>query len=591
MSLVKETFLVDLISNLWIITIFITLFIFLPLKTSYIADNKIIYSHFLVGAWLRIMFIVITGVLGLSYIHLLNWLTLTLLYIIYLRFNYLESHNWQVRDISQTVQNKLLNLIDILDRGLSFKAVAKNILHKLQRTKQIFTNYFEYLITQQEIIWVTILTLILGFAILLRWQYPLSELRFTHPDRYGVLLHTRQILTGNSLNTSLLPVFPAWAATISLLGSIDSMQVIRFLGPILGIILVLSVGYLVKVLTSRTASALVAMLSLGVYIFTWSGKIVHDLPEWLAHIISILNLSLLRQWSGDELELGAIFLLLSLGYYFDSDRQQQKTNSFKINCLAGVVLLAMTSPPLLIILLFAAMVAIGGKRIVLTAIALSWIVLAIFAAMAQGQLVWTQSFLLTLPIALSLFMGILFNQITQIIKILLKKFTEPFCLALVLSLSFNFLLPQSPNLTYVEYDMAARKSLELKNLFPSRSWTLVAPVEQLSQIYGSGWYEDLALFVEKYADQVSNPEFNFPISGEHLFVLVEKIPFVTFPEESPILPNSVLSDRTYQYYRSTSGRASLEFEARKMCETYLTQHPNSQVYYEDEELKIFHFRA
>ncbi len=591
MSLVKQTFIVDLISNFWILTIFITLFVFLPCKTSYVASNKIFPNHFLVGAWLRIMFIVIAGVLGLSYIHLLNWLTLALLYIIYLRFNYLESHNWQVQDISQTVQSKLLNLIDILDRGLSFKAVAKNILHKFQRIKQIFTNYFEYLITHQGIIWVTILTLILGFAILLRWQYPLLELRFTHPDRYGVLLHTRQILTGNSLNIDFLPVFPAWAATISLLGSIDSMQVIRFLGPILGIILAISVGYLVKVVTNCATSALVALLSLGVYTFTWSGELTSELPEWLTQIINSLNRCLIRQWSGNELELGAIFLLLSLGYYFDSDSQQKKTTTFKINCLAGIILIAMTAPPLLILLAIAGMVAIGGKRIVLTAIALSWIILAAFTATTQGQLIWTQSFLLTLPIALSLLLGLVFNEIAAIVKLPLKKFAEPFCLALVLSLSLNFLLPMSPKLTYVEYDMAARKSLELKNLFPSRSWTLVAPVEQLSQIYGSGWYEDLALFVEQYADRVSNPEFNFPISGEHLFVLVEKIPFVTFPNESSILPNSVLSDRTYRYYRSTSGRASLEFEARKMCETYLSKHANSQVYYEDEELKIYHFKV
>ena len=183
------------------------------------------------------------------------------------------------------------------------------------------------------------------------------------------------------------------------------------------------------------------------------------------------------------------------------------------------------------------------------------------------------------------------TAIVAVVKLLSNKWAETFCLALVLSLSINFLLPLPPNLTYLEYDMAARKSLELKNLFPPHSWTLAAPTEQLAEIYGSGWYEDLALFVEEYAAQASNPEFNFPVSGNHLLVLVEKIPFVTFPNEPSVLPHSILSDRTYRYYRSTAGRASLEFEALKMCEAYRRNHPNSEIYYEDQELRIYHFQV
>ena len=139
--------------------------------------------------------------------------------------------------------------------------------------------------------------------------------------------------------------------------------------------------------------------------------------------------------------------------------------------------------------------------------------------------------------------------------------------------------------------MAARKSLELKNHLSDRTWTLVAPTEQLAQIYGSGWYQDLALFVEKYAEQADKPELNFPISGKHLFILVEKIPFVTFANEPSVLPNSILGDRTYRYYRSSPGRASLEFEALQMCEAYRRNHPNSEIYYEDKELRIYHFKV
>ena len=72
--------------------------------------------------------------------------------------------------------------------------------------------------------------------------------------------------------------------------------------------------------------------------------------------------------------------------------------------------------------------------------------------------------------------------------------------------------------------------------------------------------------------------------------MVEKIPFVTFLNEPDTIPDDLLSDRTYQYYRSSAGRASLEYEAMRMCKAYSRTHSrSSSVYYEDRELKIYRF--
>ena len=99
------------------------------------------------------------------------------------------------------------------------------------------------------------------------------------------------------------------------------------------------------------------------------------------------------------------------------------------------------------------------------------------------------------------------------------------------------------------------------------------------------------MFVEQYAEEVNNPKFQFPVGGTDLFIFVEKIPFVTFADEPISLPNSILGDRTYRYYRSTAGRASLEFEALQMCEAYRKNHSDSQIYFEDEELRIYQFKV
>jgi hypothetical protein len=607
MPLVKQTIIIDLIITFWIVTIFITLFLWLPIKSSSL-HSKHSGKSSIVGFFLRTLFVTITAILCLSYLHLLNWLTLALVYNSYLIFNYLESYNWRVKYCQQIIQSKIFHLIDVLDLGLSFQDLITSIGNNFQNIKQQFIDYLENLVIRQGMFFVLILTIVLGFGLLLRWEYPLLELRFSHSDRYEVLLITRQILAGNYPETHNLPVFPAFATVVSLLGSIDAMQAIRFLSPIVGMMMVLSVGYLVRVLTKNAFSALVAMLCLGVYLFTWKPIITSELPAWLTTVINNLNNSLIRQWTGNEIELGTIFVLLGLGYYFDTDRQQQKTISFKINIICTIILIAISASPLLILILSAAIGSIDGKRLVLTSLTLTWIILAGFAATTEIELLWTHSFLLTLPVALSLLAGLLFTIVANILKRLSQRWAETFCLTIILSLSINFLLPLPPNLTYVEYDMATRKSLEITTLFPSQTWTLVAPVEQLAEIYGYGWYQDLALFVEQYASQASNPKFHFPVSGKDLFIYVEKIPFVTFANEPSVVPDSILRERfahlvrdlsfaealrdhTYRYYRSSAGRASLEYEAWQMCEAYRRNHSDSKIYYEDRELKIYWFKV
>ena len=582
---IKPTLIIDLLSTLWILTIAIFLLIWLPTK-SIIANKQALDNKKILGLWLRTMSFMVLGILSLSYIQLLNWLTTTLFYSGCLILNYLNSYQWLIKHCREIIPQKIINIVDFLDHGLFLDDVLPKIKAGSIKTVQRIAKYLTNYITRQGIVFVFVLTAILIFTCLLRWEYPIAQLRLSNPDCYNALLITRQLLTRNYPDLNYFPIFSALAAMISLLGSIEPMQVIRFLSPMMGVVLVLSVGYTVRVFTNNANSALTAMLALGGYLFTWQQAIDIE-PQWLNTIITSLNDSLIRQWTGNELELGTIFLLLSLGYSFDSSNQDRKTVTFKINLLCSIVLVGISAPPLLIIMAIACIGLISDKKVALTAIAIGWIFLAVGAAIAQARLVWMESFLVTLPVALSMLAGILFMIVGNGIKTTLPRWGETFCLGLIIALTLNFWLPLPPNLTYLEYDLAARKSLEIKNIFPPKTWILVAPVEQLAEIYGSGWYEDLALFVERYAERAN---FDLSASGQDLFIMVEKVPFVTFPNELDTLFNLVPSDRIYRYYRSTAGRASLEYEALQMCESYSRKHPNySDIYYEDRELRIYHF--
>lgn len=588
MPAIKQILIGDVVTALWVMTIYLVIFIWLPIKAA-TSGHKQLNTYEKVALGLRSTLVIIVGVIILSYLHILNWLALTLVYACYLIFNYSQTRNWGIKDYQQIIQNRMINLIDILDRGFDYTELLKSLNQTYHHSQQQFNKYITNIIKHQGIFLLIIITISLGLTILLRWEYPLQELRFSHSDRYGVLLTTRQILTGNYPHTNSLPIFSALAAGISLLGSIDAMETIRFLGSVLGAIMVLSVGYLIYILIDAISGA-VAMFSLGGYLFTTQVNLSEKLPDPIVAIINSLNSSLIRQWTGNEIELGVSCFLLGLGYYLSADNQHRRTITFKVNIILITILVIICFPSLLFLIAIALFASLGGKKLVLGAITLSWIVLAIFAAISEGQIIWTQSFLVTLPIPLSFITAIIFRVCANFVNFFVSQ-GEALCLALILSLAFNFLLPFSPPIVYVEYDMAARKSLELRKLFSPHTWTLVAPVEQLAQVYGAGGYQDLALFVEKYAPQVNKSEFNFPLNEQHLFILVEKIPFITFKNEPTFNDDNlnILSDRTYRFYRSSAGRASLEYEALQMCQAYSQTHPNSEIYYEDRELRIYHF--
>jgi hypothetical protein len=190
---------------------------------------------------------------------------------------------------------------------------------------------------------------------------------------------------------------------------------------------------------------------------------------------------------------------------------------------------------------------------------------------------------------LSLTVGLFFVAIAAAGRLLLASWSAPICLTLFIAVTLNFSLPSLQSIDYLEYDATARKSVEISRLFPHQQWTVVAPIEQLSQVYGRGWYEDIAKFTTTYQDRVTNPSFRFP-QQTTLFVFVEQRPFTADKPEYPV-PYSVLTDPTYRHYRSPSGRAQLMTATLKLCETYRQHHPDSRIYYENDRLRIYQFAA
>lgn len=189
------------------------------------------------------------------------------------------------------------------------------------------------------------------------------------------------------------------------------MQVFRFLQPLFGFLLVLSVGYSLQTLTQKNIVAWVGMFSLGAYLFTWSPEISQQLPLWyqqvLGTLIGSLNFSLVRQWATGDEEIAAMFLVLSLACFTKVYIRKLRPTAVLDTCCC-LAMVAMAAPVLLTLALIGIVGVMGGRILGLAAVAISWLLLALLFAFSPEKFDFLRVFLITLPVGLSLLIGLVF---------------------------------------------------------------------------------------------------------------------------------------------------------------------------------------
>ena len=598
----------DLATALWMTTIALLLVIGVPNLIGLPSKNGLDDGTFfkcdrMVEACAKSVLLIGTGVLLLSALSLFNWATFVLWYVAgLLSFRFIDDRQQVLKQFQVLHQQAMYLLFDLLDQQLSWAVVQKRWqFAQFTRSAQLQEQTPQPRQPQLGQAAILAIAIAVCFALLLRYEFPLLELRLNTPDAYAVLLKTRQILAGGA-KVAAPAVYAGLAAVISLMSSVDPMQVIRFLGALLGMGLVLSVGYSAQVLLGGRAG-LVALFSLSAYLFTCSWMIPESLPadlqQFLGTVTEQLNTSLIRQWAGAEPELGAMFALLALTQLDRVLNRRQRTAWITVGCCSAIV--ALTAPEFLLVVVAGLGVAMSRKGTI-ALIAIGWISLGLAAALPDSP-AFLQNFLVTLPVGLSLFCGAVFALFWGLVDRLLRFglgkrtasgerasiSTASIGLVLILAFSVNFLLPPPASPLYLEPEISAREALALNARFPAKQWVLVAPVEQLAETYGSAWYVDLAEFVAKYGDRVQQPQFQFPFEVADLLVFVEKRPFQTFKTEPAVITSSAALDPVYVNYRLHAGRSSLQFQALKLCETYRQTHPETSIDYEDETLRVYHF--
>jgi len=152
------------------------------------------------------------------------------------------------------------------------------------------------------------------------------------------------------------------------------------------------------------------------------------------------------------------------------------------------------------------------------------------------------------------------------------------CLALVVGATY-FYRPMPAEPYKMMHDAMVNQYLKIADEFTPTSWLMVSNEEGYALALGKAWHMHLSELVDNYSPETRQI---VKISGgstevletEDIFLFVEKIVF----EPPANLDIKVLLDNRKVYYQ----------KIEDWVKTYSSQHNNISVYYEDENIKIYH---
>jgi hypothetical protein len=566
----------DAVRAFWILVVFLLTFFWLPNFLFSRRQNSSTTLR-LAGNFVRTVLIVTFASLLLASLRIMNITTVSLLFLSGILVGWVRKRAGRSRNWFAGLQETTIGFVRDFEGQAIFYGnnSPANLLNRRQWLKALQGR--EMLVAA----FAAVLIVILG----LHFEHAVRELRLDQPDQYVVLLRGRELALNIQAFSRPL-IFPSVIATTALLSSTDPMQVTRFLCPILGLFIIFAAGLVIRVCARGGLACVAVIYLLGTGAFESVGNDTTVPISTMEKLESVFRISPTLTRASPEFEVGVLCLLLALAFLADWYKNSRGWDSlFDVACC--LVLAGLVSQFLLIV-----SVIVAGAVLLWPVIGLVAVVLIPFGLAACSTLftdfVVPNEVPLLLPLAAALGLGCFLALAESRLTALMGEAAQSVLLIVSLIIAIFWFRPHPLATQYLEYEEAARETQEIAYRFPLQSWVIAAPTEQLAETLGLGWHEDLAEFVEKYQSQASSPRFRFPDTD--LFVYVEKRPFQIFATEPASVPMQVLADTTYRNYRSPAGRASLESAALQLCESYRQSHSDADVFFEDEDLRIYHFR-
>ncbi len=575
----------DALKGFWILGFFLLTFLWLPTHLFSDRPNSPRVVR-IAGNWARTVLCVTVLVFLLSSLRVLGAVSVVLLFCVALAVSWFRKRAGMPRRLLTSLQAMTINIVrQVESRSFGqFMLPRKRSPTSARPPWGLRLNQWLKVLEGRELLGACFVV-VLGTTVVLGAEHAVRELRFDKPEQYSVLLRARELML--NIHPAGRPfVFPAVIATTSLLTSTDPTQVTRFLTPAIGLLVVLATGLLIQVCLRVGVGSVAAVYCLGAAAFSPAGNQTGVAISAMEKIESAFSGSTTISRARPEFALGLLFLLLALVCLADWYRNSRGWGSL-LDFTCCLLLTAMVSRVLLVVLVMAAGVLLLRPMAGL----LAFVTLCygfVACATLQTGITIPDEMRAILPVATAILVGCFLAFLEAKLVARASRKAGTVLLAACLCIAVIWLRPQRLLGQCLEYEAAARATQEIAYRFPRQTWVVAAPVEQLAETFGLGGYEDLAGFVEKYRGQVSSPEFRFQDAREDLFIYVEKRPFQVFSREPEIVSFSVLTDPTYRNYRSPGGRASLEAAALQLCESYRQYHSNTDVFFENEVLRIYH---
>ena len=309
------TQLITIFELIRVIIIFLFIFILIPQLFLRITVTTTILDRVFMGMTSASFFLAIAA-------HILALIKLfdifSLLFVFFTLVVIFMKKDNEGKSLLRKIFSKRIYLVDLFD-------LRKEDVFKILATHDKFRTWVSSqfkIISQFPVMWAFTVFVSLA-SLIVRLKYSLLHAAYPHIDMYLVLKWVKAITMNNLYyNNEIYPVgmHSVYAAVVKLT-FIDPYMLVRFIGPIVGTMIVLAVYNLAyKVTNNRHA----ALLSMSIY----------GLTDFGLTNLNFFPSQLFRQAAAMSQEFGMLFVLLGLGFLIEYIKEKNKNRMyFYLSCL------------------------------------------------------------------------------------------------------------------------------------------------------------------------------------------------------------------------------------------------------------------
>lgn len=369
------TQLMTILELIRVVIIFLFIFILIPQFFLHIADTTSILDRVFMGMTSASVYLAITAhILALT--KLMDVLSFILIFLI-LSAIFIKRDKEREFFLTRVISKRIF-FFELFD--LKKKDVLRRIFTQI-KIRPWVTSQLKKIWQYPFLSFVTVSVFIA--SLIVRLKYSVLHAAYPHIDMYLHLKWIKGIMANNLFyNDEIYPkgMHSVYAA-MAKLTFLDPYILVRFIGPIIGILIVLAVYNLSYKVTNNRYAALLSMTIYGMTDFGLTN-------------LGFFPSQLFRQAATMSQELGMLFVLLGLGYLIDYFMEKNKYSIFAfyscvflvfiIHSYAAMYLVLWTAVFMLIVLFYR---KITFKKLLLQVAILLLLIIITFVPLLIGKLI------------------------------------------------------------------------------------------------------------------------------------------------------------------------------------------------------------